>query len=240
MYQYCMSPEVPRQENAFSQYGTLGHSLLEGWAKEELFECDLAHQWELQYASAVTLPFPFASKTGYDQKYYEAGRSYFESFHGFGEKWSQVLGAEESFTTEIEGFLFRGIADLILRCPETDEILLIDHKSKSSSSMRKDKESIERQLLIYAGHVKRKYGKFPDLMQVNLFKEHKVLDFPFVQEHYDAAISWVGDMAMTVSSMTSFPRHEDYYFCNNICSVRDYCLKQRMIENPGAFASLDI
>lgn len=240
MYKYCMKPSVPTQQNAFAEYGTLGHRLLEGWAKDELFECDLAYLWETQYASAITCPFPYASKSGYDEKYYEAGKAYFSNFHGFGEKWSRVLGAEEEFTTTIDGFRFKGIVDLILQCPETGEILLIDHKSKSLSAMKQDMDQLEKQLLIYAGHIREKYGRFPDLMQINLFKEGKLIDVSFDHERFLEAQSWVSDMALSVSCMTEFPRCKPGYYCENICSVRDYCLRQQIIENPGAFMASDV
>lgn len=142
MYQYCMTPSIPKQENAFSQYGSFGHKLLELWAKDEVLECDLGYLWERDYNKNITLPFPYASSSGYDAKYYDAGKSYFDNFSGFGSKWNHILGVEDEFITDIQGFAFKGIADLILQSDETGEILLIDHKSKSSSSMKKTKNQL--------------------------------------------------------------------------------------------------
>ena len=97
---------------------------------------ELSDEYVKRYDNAVVHSFPPFPK-GMPQKYYDAGKKYFDGFDGFGEKY-EILTVEEKFEINIAGYLFVGIADLVLRDKETKEIIVIDHKSKSINSMKKE------------------------------------------------------------------------------------------------------
>lgn len=223
-----MTPKVEKQENAFAQYGTLAHELIEAWANNLLFASDLGAEWEHRYPAIVTEQFPYASK-GYDVRYYEAGREYFDNFHGFGNNW-EVLSVEEEFFSEIGGYLFRGFADLLLRNKDFGELMLVDHKSTSATSIKKSVEKHSKQLYFYAGMVQEKYGQAPSLLQINYFKAGKPWIIPFCKDKYLKVRDWAIETADEISFALEFPRREDYYFCNNLCSVRNFCAQQKLRE----------
>lgn len=228
MYSYCMRPAVEKQDNAFAQYGTLAHQLIEGWAKGTLLPFDLGFEWEQRYPIVVTEPFPYASK-GYDVRYYEAGKKYFDSFSGFGENWN-VVSVEEEFFSTIGGYLFRGFADLLLRHEPSGELMLVDHKSTSASSLKKSEVKHSHQTYLYAGMVQEKYGQYPSILQLNYFKAGKPRIVPFCKEDYAETIRWATDIAAEISFEQEFPRREDFYFCNNLCSVRNFCARCHLQE----------
>lgn len=233
MYSYCMTPKVERQENAFAQYGTLAHELIEAWAAEKLLPLDLASEWERRYYSVVTEPFPYASSSGYDTRYYEAGKNYFNTFTGFGDGW-KVLSVEEEFFSNIGGFLFRGFADLLLRHESSGELMLVDHKSTSASSIKKSAEKHTKQVYLYAGMVQEKYGKYPSILQINYFKAGQMKPIPFCKADYLATVDWATSTASEIAFALEFPRKEDYYFCNNLCSVRNFCTQKKHQEQIEA------
>lgn len=232
MYSYCMTPQVERQDNAFAQYGTLAHMLIEGWANGLIFAADLASEWERHYDSVVTEPFPYASK-GYDVRYYEAGKNYFDSFAGFGSGWN-VLSVEEEFFTTIGGFPFRGFADLILKHESSGELMLVDHKSTSAASIKKSAEKHSLQTYLYAGMVAEKYGQHPSILQLNYFKAGKQEITPFCKLEYQAAVNWAVKTATDIVFADQFPRHEDFYFCSHLCSVRNFCSRCKLQEKIDA------
>lgn len=232
MYSYCMTPPVEKQDNAFAQYGTLAHFLVEGWANGLIFAADLASEWERHYNNVVTEPFPY-SGSGYDVRYYEAGRSYFDTFTGFGEGWHPISVEEEFFTT-IGGFPFRGFADLLLRHESSGELMLVDHKSTSAASIKKSAEKHSLQTYLYSGMVAEKYGQYPALININYFKAGRQDIRPFCKDEYNAAVNWAVDIATDIAFADQFPRREDFYFCNHLCSVRNFCSRCVLQEQMDA------
>ena len=122
---------MPQENNAYAEYGTHCHSILERWARGELMAFELAEAYESEYGQAVRHYFPPFPR-GLAGKYYEEGLAYFNAFDGFGEQ--EILSVEDRFEIDIRGNRFVGIADLILRDRNTGAISVIDHKSKSMQS----------------------------------------------------------------------------------------------------------
>ena len=229
MNKYCTKPEVPEQENAHAQYGKLAHVLLEEWAKDELMDADLAPEWEKRYRQYVRVPFP-KSNEDRERELFQAGIDYFSHFHGFGEEW-EILAVEERYLSIIDGFRFTGIADLLLRHRESGNLMVVDHKSKTKASMKRDLDKCYKQLYLYSGMVKEKYGQFPSLLTVNAIRANDLYSIPFCLEDYRRTIDWATDLAAQILVETEFPRNKSWYFCNFICSTRDFCAKQKMQEN---------
>ncbi len=151
--------KVPQEQNAYAEYGTHCHSLLERWAKGELMSFELADVYAAEYDQAVQHYFPPFPR-GLAGKYYDEGLQYFSTFDGFGDY--EILGAEERFEIDIRGNRFVGVADLILRDKVTGGVIVIDHKSKSMQSLQKSLAECKRQLYVYAAYVKERYGVFPE------------------------------------------------------------------------------
>lgn len=212
---------IDEVENAYALYGSFCHSLFEAWAKDEVPSFALADEYVNGYDKSVTYPFP-PFPAGLGEKAYEAGLAYFEIFDGFGNDW-EVVSAEERFEVDIEGYTFVGLADLILRNKVNGDIWIIDHKSKSSTSMRKDLPIFRHQLYIYAIAYHAKTGIWPKKLSFNLFKENKWVDEDFSMDAMDATKRWIVDTIKQIKADREWLVSPSSYFCKFICGVCNSC-----------------
>lgn len=216
-----------QQSNGFAEYGTLIHDLLDQWAKGEVSKENLPLEYTLRYPGEVVTQFPRMLRAkGYAEKAYRQGLEYFENFDGF--EGYTIIAAEEKFKTEIGGRPFVGVVDMILRDNATNELIVVDHKSKSKTAFRQAEKEMYRQQLLYSKYVYEQYECWPDRLMFNLFKEGGLKpEKRFLKEEYDEAIEW---------AITQMERMETYdlldwfeskpegdFFCREICSVRKHC-----------------
>ena len=230
MFKLCYLDHIKDDGNAFSDYGTFVHSILEGWAKDEIPDFLMAEVYKEGYDDAVRHSFPPFPK-GMGEKYYNAGLRYLESFDGFGEEW-EVVSAEERFEINIGGYPFVGVSDLLLRHKKTGELWVIDHKSKSATSMNKELLTYRRQLYTYAAHVKEKYGVYPTKLSFNMFKEGTFIDEPFDMDMFNDTMKWIVDTIESIMSETNWKVNTNSYFCRFVCSAFDACPAREAILYP--------
>ena len=221
--------KVPQEENAYAEYGTHCHSLLERWAKSELMSFELADVYEAEYDEAVKHYFPPFPK-GLAGKYYDEGLNYFRSFDGFGDD-NEILSVEDKFELDIRGNRFVGIADLVLRDRNTGGITVIDHKSKSMNSMKKAQYENTRQLYTYAAYVKERFGEFPTLLRFNMFRYGVNIDEPFSMERYAETMDWIERTIVEIKAEKEWKVSSSSYFCRFICSTRLHCSVAEEIMN---------
>lgn len=226
--EYC--DHVAQEENAFALYGSFAHKLIELYCKGEIPDFALAEEYKNNYDDAVTRPWPPFPK-GMPQKYYEQGLQYFENFSGFGDNF-EILSVEEKFELDIGGYPFVGIADLVLRDKTTGEITVIDHKSKSSSTMAKDLPTYRKQLYIYAAYVKQRWGVWPKYLKFNLFRENEWVTEEFDEATYNQVIQWVIDTIEAILSETEWKVSPNSYFCRFVCGCSGSCPARDVIMYP--------
>lgn len=156
------------------------------------------------------------------QRYYEAGLRYFQGFDGFGDQ--DILAVEDRFQLALSGPPLVGVVDLVLRDRQSGSLTVIDHKSKSMSTMRKDLPIYRKQLYLYAAAVMQRFSQAPSLLQFNLFREQTTVDEPFDILAYQETMAWLEQTIDTISQdhTWSHPDRPDY-FCKHICSVRQHC-----------------
>lgn len=232
--------EDPRPEpasNAFAEQGTLIHELLDLWAKGELKKEDLAAEYEKRYGDAVVTAFPrmLASK-GYAEKAYQQGLEYFQTFQGF--PGYQVVSAEEEFKmpfkmTNGEERPFIAYVDLVLRDEFTGGLVVMDHKSKSLTTFKRERESMYKQQYLYSYFVHEKYGEWPTILAFNLFKELGTIDEQeFLIDKYNEVMQWATDSILEIENKDilewmeckELPKSgKPDLFCTSICSWRTQC-----------------
>lgn len=229
MFRLCYIDRVKDDGNAFSDYGTFAHKLLERYAKGELPAFLLADAWESGYDDAVTHPFPPFPR-GMPQKYFDAGAKYFAEFDGFGEEW-EIVSAEERFEINIGGYPFVGVLDLLLRSKKTGALWVVDHKSKSASSMEKSLATYLRQLYTYAAYIKEKYGVYPQRLSFNMFREGTWIHEDFSQQAFDDTMRWIVETIENILLDSGWKVCPSSYFCRFICSALDACPEREAILN---------
>lgn len=206
--------------NAFSDYGTFAHSLLDKWAKGELEPWQLPIEWEAGYDAAITHEFPPFMKN-YKEKARAMCSEYFSKFDGF--PGYDIVSSERRFTVPIGPYEFDGIADLVLRSKDDGTLAIIDHKTKSTASMKKDFPRYRNQLYIYAAHVKHQYGEYPKLLAFNMLKTGDMIEEIFSEEQMKATEEWAVSTVDTICMDIDFNYHQDEFHCRHLCDVRGQC-----------------
>lgn len=218
--------KMEQVQNAFAEQGTLIHDLLDKWAKGELTKEQLPDEYERRYPDEVLCSWPkMLAAKGYAEKTYNQGLEYFQNFDEF--RGYDVIATEEKFRTDIDGRPFVGVVDMVLRDQVTDELIVLDHKSKSLNSFRKNEDEMYRQQLLYSKYIKEKYGRFPDRMMFNLFKENGLKkDRVFDENAYNETVKWAADIIHKIESydlMDWLQSKEQDFFCTELCSMRKNC-----------------
>jgi len=226
--------------NAFASQGTLIHDLLDKWAKGELTKEQLPEEYEKRYPQEVVESWPrmLASK-GYAEKAFNIGLEYFKNFDEF--KGYKIIATEERFRIEVEGRQFVGVMDMLVESEETGQLIIVDHKSKSLTAFKKAEDEMYRQQYLYSKYVRERYGKYPDRLMFNLFKENGMkMERPFEESAYLATLQWAGDQ-MTKMEEYDFvdwlatkdvEEGKPDFFCTELCSCRKICPNGQMKYTP--------
>lgn len=142
------------------------------------------------------------------------------------------MTVEEKFEIDIGGYRFVGIADLVLRNRETGEIEVIDHKSKSMNSMKKELSVYRKQLYTYAAFVKQKFGVYPSKIRFNMFKEGIFIDEDFNEDEFHKTMDWIVETIESILLETDWMVSPSPYFCRFVCSVFDSCPAKDAVLSP--------
>ena len=215
----------------FSEYGSLMHSILEQYYKGDLPEFCLADEWRSRYESEVIVaPPPFPK--GFGEKNYNAAIQYLENFEGIPDGY-KVLSVEKKFVLDIGGYPVSGIADLVL-CDTAlqPDIIIVDHKTKSMASMKKEYQIYRMQLYLYAIWCKQEYGVYPKTLRFNMVKDMVNIDEPFDEAMVDVTKKWFIDGIHAIEECDIFEswttcigdeETKEPYFCKWICGCNTSC-----------------
>lgn len=226
----------------FSQYGTLMHSILEQYYKDELPVFCLADEWRDRYDSEVTItPPPFPA--GFGEKNYNAAVDYLENFEGLPDGY-RVLSVERKFVINIGGYNVSGIADLVMDDGTMHDghsgIIIVDHKTKSMNSMKKEYQLYRKQLYLYAIWCKQEYGFYPKTLRFNMVKENVNIDEPFDENMVEVTKQWFIDTIHEIETCDALEAWEtciadgerkEPYFCRWICGVNPACTRYQEVRN---------
>lgn len=213
-YLQCMD----RVDNAFAQWGSLAHSLLEQIFSSAGRSCGIYPASMRRYARAVTERFPFPRLEG---SYYERGMEYFDNFGGQLGDEEKVLAVEDRYTSTLGGRPVVGIIDLVLRIGLAD--CLRSQKPGANGNPREERRKYLRQLNLYAVRVKEVYGEWPHELWFNKFREGILDRDPFNIVTAQEDIDWFLRSIDDIYKARSFPAKPDRFFCDYLCSVREHC-----------------
>lgn len=219
-----------KESNAYAEYGTLCHSLLERYEKGELDMFSLPEQYEKEYYDVVQHEFPPNKYTDLNEKYKNNGYDYFSTINWTPED-IEILGVEEEVRFEIDGHPFVGYVDLRFK-DKDGNIILADHKSANIKQTKKggfysaDKDKImmyKRQQYLYSRYFVEQ-GMKVDFLEWNFFDSGWVYKIPWNKEEYDEAEQWTKNTIKQIYACTEFnPDTSSKYFCDNICDYRNKC-----------------
>ena len=110
--------------------------------------------------------------------------------------------------------------DLLESIPK---ITVIDHKTKSESSMKSEVSIYRHQLYLYAEYVKQHYGEFPDTIQCNMMYSEKPIIEQFSPERHEETLNWLENTITDILFETQWNPNPKQYYCKFICSMLPYC-----------------
>ena len=188
-FKYLYLDVLPRADNAFAEWGTLMHSIMERYFKGELEFYELSEAYEQEYDKSVKSPFPPNKFVDLAESYHKKGRDYLDHFDGIFND-CKVVGVEERVEMDINGYPFVGVIDLLLK--DTDgEYIVADHKSKSKFNNDAEKAEYARQLYLYAHYVKEKFGRWPKMLAFHMVRNNgELVKIPFNIEDAIKAARW--------------------------------------------------
>ena len=187
-FKYGYLDALPKINNAFSDWGTFMHSILERYFRGELEFFELSQVYEAGYADNIKCNFPPNKFCDLGERYYAAGRDYLDQFDGLFEDYN-IIGVEQKVRLLIRGRPFIGVIDLLLE--KDGEYIILDHKSKSTFKSKKELAEYARQLYLYAYYVHERFGKWPTKLIFHMIRNHgELIEIVFSIEDCEEAADW--------------------------------------------------
>lgn len=205
-------------DNAFAQWGSLGHSILERYFSQKANLWDLAQLYKKEYSTAVTERFPYSRL---EDSYYNRGLEYFESFSGELADEKEILMVEDRYTATLSGVPVVGIVDLVVR--NSSGLVICDHKSRGKWKSKDERRRYLRQLNLYSIYIHEKYGEWPKELWFNKFREGCVDREPFSEIKMQTDKDWFMQSIDKIYKTKDFVAKPDRFFCDHLCSVREFC-----------------
>lgn len=239
---------LDKEQNAFAEWGSLCHYILEQFFRNEKLLFELTDAYISEYSSYVKHPFPPNKYKDLNESYYEAGIDYFSNFSGTLPD-CDVIGVEQEIHLNFGGYQFVGYIDLILQDKQDHEYIIMDHKSKSGFKNDEELSHYLLQLYLYSQYIYETYGKYPKQLIFNMFRAGKLVQCPFVKNDFDKAIEWFISSIQAIYNdevfkdkiameyekknkpLSDFKKND--YFCNHLCSVGKYCNRSSCGEKGG-------
>lgn len=209
--------------NAFSSYGTLVHSILERWAKNEIPMDILADMFEWEFPIEVPEKFPYNKYVDLRESYFNQAVSYLKNFNGF--PGLKILGVEERFDVYVDDWIFNGVIDLVGE--KNGELIIIDHKSHKKFASKDEQHQYTRQLYLYSLHIKEKYGEYPGQLMFNMFRNPAEVYAMFDEQNLDEALQWARGTVKEIRECFDFYPTPNDFFCRNLCNHRKYCTEKK-------------
>lgn len=208
--------------NAFAQYGSLAHSILERYAKGGLEVYELCDAFRSEFCDEVTMDFPPIGKGDLRESYFNSAIEFFTNFDGYDDY--EILAAEDEFIENINNdYNLKGYIDLLVRDKSDGKLMIIDHKSKSSFKSKLEKKQYARQLYLYCLRVYRKYGEYPKQMIFNMFRKQQDVVIDFDMAEYNDTLRWMNDTVYEIRKCYQYPPNYDDFACKYLCDFRESC-----------------
>lgn len=213
-----------KQTNAFAQYGTFAHELIENVLNGSITSEEAIKTYKRDFNKVITEKFPWNRYSDLKQKYFWEGLKYLKNMKWFDK--FKIIQAEEEFKMEFASNIkFRGYIDLLMES-DKGELIVLDHKSKGSIE-GDEKDKYFRQLYLYSFHVQEKYGRTPTKLVLNLFRSGKWVVEDFDRQKQLEALSWFVSTIEKIKLESEWNFKRQGFFCEEICSHRAKCKELR-------------
>lgn len=218
------------EQNAFAEYGTLMHEILEELDNGNIMLWDAIPKFEEGFVKIGD--FPPLGKVNLRETYYRQGIEYLNNYRF--DSTYEVISVEERVNVKINGNGFTGFIDKLMRDKTDGKLVILDHKSKSKFKSKKEQQEYARQLYLYAYAVKEKYGEYPKMLLFNMFRYGLEVPIFFKEKDMYEAIEWMDSTIEEIKNCEVFPVTNDKFFREVLCEFR-----YDKDHKEGGFKTLD-
>lgn len=220
--------EADKENNAFAEYGSAMHKILERYAKNELALFELEDEFAKAYSTEIKHEFPSNQYVDLAEQYYSDGMEFLSAFNGFDDY--EILGVEHEIGEEIDfehgdNFVLKGYIDLLYRQKSDGALVIHDWKSKAKFASRAEQAKYARQLYTYAIYTYRQYGVYPDILRFYCFRKQLQVDIPFNIGDYKKTWKWVNKTVAAIRECEMFETKQSQFMCAELCDYRNICTK---------------
>jgi hypothetical protein len=216
----------PKQSGFFAQYGSFMHSVLEHHLKKEITADEALIFYITNFDKVVTGRAPSEKIR---QTFFSQGLEY---FNGLDFPHKDIISVEEKIEFEISGIPFVARLDVLSK---DNGIILTDNKSHPLKPYSKNhktdpkKYDLEldqymRQQILYAYAIKQKYGFYPDIIELNLFRKKEFIVVEFYEDMLQPVIDWAMSTRESIIKTTEWKPTIEYFPCNFLCDMKSSCL----------------
>lgn len=212
-------------EMFFSSYGSFMHELIESYYKAGRSSSSIVTEYLLHFREKVKGRAP--SQKIFDN-YFSDGLRYLQGIRPLPEL--RPLEVEKRVDFTVDGLPFVGYVDLLAE--DKDGLVVVDNKSRTlkprstrGKITKTDRELDEylRQLYIYAEAVRQEYGKLPQKLCFNCFRNGNFIIETFREEAFHEAKQWLKDNVNQIRTERDFRPDLDWFKCTHICDVHGVC-----------------
>jgi hypothetical protein len=222
----------PRENNFYGQYGTLIHECFEKYFSGEIESMELSQYYRENYSRVVDIPAP-TTPFGLGEKYKLQGQDFYDMF-SFNKDDYQVLLVEDKIDFSFNSSLMVAKPDLILRDKATGKTVLFDYKT--ATPYRTDKHTGKeiadtkklkgyyKQMFLYAYALRTERGVPIDEITLWYTRLNRQVTIPWALSKEEESLAWFEENIAKIKEDEEFSFNiSNPYFCNNLCSVREYC-----------------
>lgn len=214
----------------FSDFGGYIHELIAEHLTDGTSSDDLIMKYLRNFRKEVLGSAP---NDNMFEKYLDKGAEYIGSIDSALMSF-KPLAVEEKYKFKIDGKSFVGIVDMVAENSD-GELCIIDHKSrqlkrrsgrKTPTKYDEELDGYLRQLYLYCIPVKKKFGKYPDWLIFNCFRndeETRLIVEPFEEEKFEEAKKWALDLIEEIRQEDNWDPDEEFWRCKHLCGVHRMC-----------------
>ena len=215
-----------RMGNAFSDFGSFCHKILEKYLKGELEIWDLEDYYRNHYRENMKSSFP-VYPSNMAEKYFQDGLTFFENFEFDKSEWD-ILGIEEKLETAFKDIKLVIVPDLVVKNKKSDIVYLYDYKTSNMIKNGKvDKTKLEdykKQMYLYVYFLW--YIKQIEVSKIRIIaiRNNQTIEFDYDPVAGNEVLEWFMNTIEKIKMETEWKGNtKNKYFCIELCSSRFSC-----------------
>lgn len=209
----------------FSSYGSFIHKLLAAYYSGEIPKSRMLVEYLTKFGDAVT---GFRPKEETVAGYVADGAAYLKNFTPLPYK---TVDVEKKVTFGIGRHSFVGFVDLVME--DGDDLIIVDHKSRSLKERSRRKlptqndlliDEMLKQLYLYSIPMETLYGRLPKYLVFNCFRNGVLIKEPFCADKFEETKRWAVKTVEEIEVEEDFDPNIDFFKCRYLCGLHDKCV----------------